>query len=414
MGEWDDGSRPMDSLGLYISIPFCRSKCSYCNFASGVYPASEFPAYVERLCEDAGAIRGWAERHQAALPETVDSIYFGGGTPSILPATLLQRLFAGIRNQFEVAPAAEITIECAPGQIDDAFLDAMLSSGVNRVSFGVQSFVDREAAVTGRLHNRETALRDVARVKAAGIRSVNLDLIAGLPYQTRDSWMESLEVLVSTGVNHASIYMLEVDEDSRLGRELLAEGGRYHAAAVPDDDAMADMYLAGIEHLAAQGIAQYEISNFARPGAESLHNLKYWQRKPYLGIGVDAHSMLLGRDGHSIRLSTTEDLSEFIAGPRAPIELHLGEAEQMEEEWFLGLRLTEGVRLDVLREKYGSDSVDHFQPIIRELVAEELLEEQAGRVRLTSRGRLISNDVFARFLTAASEDPAPAKLITVI
>ncbi len=148
---------------------------------------------------------------------------------------------------------AEITIECAPGQIDDAFLAAMLSCGVNRVSFGVQSFVDREAAVTGRLHNRETALRDVERVRAAGIRSVNLDLIAGLPYQTTDSWKESLEVLVSAGVNHASIYMLEVDEDSRLGRELLADGGRYHAAAVPDDDAMADMYLAGIEYLAATG-----------------------------------------------------------------------------------------------------------------------------------------------------------------
>ncbi len=192
----------MDSLGLYISIPFCRSKCSYCNFASGVYPASEFPAYVDRLCEDLGAIRGWAERHQAVLPGEVDSIYFGGGTPSILPPSLLQRLFTGIRDQFQVAPSAEITIECAPGQIDDAFLDAMLSCGVNRVSFGVQSFVDREAAVTGRLHNRETALRDVARVRAAGIRSVNLDLIAGLPYQTMDSWMESLQVLVNTGVNH--------------------------------------------------------------------------------------------------------------------------------------------------------------------------------------------------------------------
>ncbi len=208
--------------------------------------------------------------------------------------------------------------------------------------------------------------------------------------------------------------MLEVDEDSRLGRELLADGGRYHAAAVPDDDAMADMYLAGIEYLAAQGIAQYEISNFARPGAESIHNLKYWQRKPYLGLGVDAHSMLLGKDGHCMRLSTTEDLNEFIAGPRAPIELHLGEAEQMEEEWFLGLRLAEGVRLDTLREKYGSDSVNHFLPVLGELIAEKLLEEHAGRVRLTSRGRLISNDVFAHFLACESEDPLSTKLITVI
>lgn len=404
----------MDSLGLYISIPFCRSKCSYCNFASGVYPTSAFPGYVDRLCEDLSGFRAWAQRQHAVLPRRVDSIYFGGGTPSIMPPDLLRRLFAAIREHFRVAPAAEITIECAPGQIDDGFLDAMQACGVNRVSFGVQSFVDREAAVTGRLHNREVALRDVVRVQAAGIRSVNLDLIAGLPYQTMDSWKESLRTLVGTGVSHASIYMLEVDEDSRLGRELLADGGRYHAGAVPDDDAMADMYLAAIDYLGEQGIAQYEISNFARPGAESRHNLKYWQRKPYLGIGVDAHSMLLGEDGHAIRLSTTEVLPEYLDGPGAPVELHLGDVEQMEEEWFLGLRLAKGVSLAALARKYGSSEVNAFRPVIDELLDEKMLEKQADRVRLTSRGRLISNDVFARFLASDSEDATHRDLISVI
>ena len=154
---------------------------------------------------------------------------------------------------------------------------------------------------------------------AAGIASVNVDLIAGLPYQTMASWEESLKTLAATGANHASLYMLEVDEDSRLGRELLAEGGRYHAASVPTDDAMADMYLAGIDYLGGQGIAQYEISNFAREGAESRHNLKYWQRAAYLGLGVDAHSMLVGRDGHTIRLATSENLDDFLENPRDPV-----------------------------------------------------------------------------------------------
>ena len=404
----------MDSLGLYISIPFCRSKCSYCNFASGVYPVSALPGYINRLCEDLQGARMRAEEQQAVLPRRVDSIYLGGGTPSILPPELLQRLFAEIHRQFRVAPSAEITIECAPGQMEDAFLEGMLACGVNRVSFGVQSFINREAAVTGRLHNREIAIRDVARVLAAGVASVNVDLIAGLPYQTMESWKESLETLISTGANHASIYMLEVDEDSRLGRELMSSGSRYHAAAVPDDEAMADMYLAAIDFLQEQGIEQYEISNFARPGAESRHNLRYWQRQPYLGVGVDAHSMLIGKDARSIRLAIADDLGDYLEAPRDPVVVHLSEVEQMEEEWFLGLRLAKGVSLGALTRQYGGERVSAFRPLLSELLDEKLLEKYAGRLRLTSRGRLISNDVFARFIAETSEQPANSQLISVV
>ena len=403
-----------DSLGVYLSIPFCRSKCSYCNFASGVYPASAFPRYVERLSDDLRHSCKLAERLEAELPERVDSIYFGGGTPSILPPELFRGVFAAIRSEFRVSKTAEITIECAPGQIDDAFLAAMVECGVNRVSFGVQSFVDREAAVTGRLHNRETAIRDVERVLGAGIESVNVDLIAGLPYQTMESWGESLKTLAGTGANHASLYMLEVDEDSRLGRELLADGGRYHAASVPTDDAMADMYLAGIDYLQGQGIEQYEISNFAREGAESQHNLKYWQRAPYLGLGVDAHSMLLGRDGHTIRLATSENLDDYLQNPRDPADLHLSEVEQLEEEWFLGLRLTKGVNLMALARRYGRDTIAAFRPQIDALVAEELLEKDGSWLRLTSRGRLMSNEVFGRFIAAGGVPEPDRNLISVV
>jgi oxygen-independent coproporphyrinogen III oxidase len=405
--------KAMDSLGLYISIPFCRSKCSYCNFASGVYPASAFPHYVERLIADMEGSAAWAASRQAVLPGKVDSIYFGGGTPSILPANLLRRLFQAIRGHFKVAASAEITVECAPGQLDDSALEGMTGCGVNRISFGVQSFIDREAAVTGRLHNREIALRDLKRVKAAGIASVNVDLIAGLPYQTMESWKESLETLAAAGANHASIYMLEVDEDSRLGRELLAEGGKYHAGSVPGDDAIADMYDVAIEFLQGQGISQYEISNFAKAGCESRHNLKYWQRRPYLGLGVDAHSMVLGEDGHGIRLSISDDLNEYLAGPREPAILHLSEVEELEEEWFLGLRLARGVNLASLSSRYGRSAIAAFRPVLDELIAEELLVKDGSRVRLTSRGQLISNDVFARFIAASLEGARDHDLITV-
>ena len=281
-----------DALGLYISIPFCRSKCTYCNFASGVYPASEHTRYVERLIEDLRSAAGSVTRMGVTLPRRVDTVYLGGGTPSLLAPELLARLFAAMRAEFDLGPDAEITVECAPGQIADETLDALVRAGVNRVSLGVQSFIDREAATSGRLHTRAAVEEDLRRLRAAGIANLNLDLIAGLAGQTFASWDESLAALIGSGVPHASVYMLEVDEDSRLGREMLAHGARYHAGLVPTDDAIAQMYSVAIDRLAAAGLRQYEISNFCRPGFASRHNLRYWQRRPYLGLGLDASSML--------------------------------------------------------------------------------------------------------------------------
>ncbi len=281
-----------DALGIYISIPFCRSKCTYCNFASGVYPASEHGRYVERVIEDLRGAGDWAARMGVELPRRVDTVYLGGGTPSLLAPELLERLFAAMRAEFDFEPEAEITVECAPGQIAEETLAALAAAGVNRVSLGVQSFIDREAAVSGRLHNRAMVEEDLRRLRAAGIANLNVDLIAGLAGQTFASWEESLAALVESGVPHASVYMLEVDEDSRLGREVLGGGARYYAGMVPADDAIAQMYATAIERLGQAGLEQYEISNFSRPGFESRHNLRYWQRRPYLGLGLDASSML--------------------------------------------------------------------------------------------------------------------------
>jgi oxygen-independent coproporphyrinogen-3 oxidase len=316
---------------------------------------------------------------------------------------LLRHLFSSVRAEFQVAESAEITLECAPGQLEDEFLDAIVECGVNRVSFGVQSFIDREAAITGRLHTQEIALRDINRVRRVGIRSVNADLIAGLPHQTAQSWRESLDVLKSSGVDHASIYMLEVDEDSRLGRELLDGGGRYHAGAVPTDELTADFYLEAVEVLGRYGLAQYEISNFARPGAAAVHNRKYWLRKPYLGFGLDAHSMLRCADGSAVRFQTGDDLAAFLDGAAWEDVQHVSQRQALEEAWFLGLRLNEGVSVAALEREFGEVDAHRYDDEISELQTMGLMERFQGRVRVTERGRLMSNEVFERFVGETAE-----------
>src|SRR5580704_12926027 len=317
----------MNSLGIYISVPFCRAKCTYCNFASGVSSVAAHEQYVARVCED---IRSLRQRPTcAAIPGQVDSIYLGGGTPSVLSPALVRQLAHTLRQEFDISPAAEITLECAPGQLDDPALDAMLAFGVNRISFGVQSLVDREAAATGRFHTRQVVLSDLERVRSAGLHNLSIDLIAGMPHQTAASWQESLEVLAATGVEHDSIYMLEIDEDSRLGRELLAGGSRYHAGAVPSEELTADLYESAIAFLGQNGLHQYEISNFARSGCQSRHNLKYWRRQPYLGFGLDAHSMLRTPQGSALRFSNTAVLAEYLRSPEPAEELRrLSPAEE--------------------------------------------------------------------------------------
>ncbi len=401
-------------LGLYLSIPFCRSKCTYCNFASGVYPPSEHSQYVERLIEDLSGASEQAERMRVELPCTVDTIYLGGGTPSLLEPDLIERLFRAIRGNFDVRPDAEITVECAPGQLPEDTLAGMAAAGVNRVSLGVQSFVDREAAMSGRLHTREIVWRDIRRLRAAGISNLNVDLIAGLAGQTMASWAESLDCLIGCGVPHASVYMLEVDADSRLGREILARGTRYRAGLVPSDEAIAAMYSMAIERLSAAGIEQYEISNFARPEYRSKHNLRYWSRRPYLGVGLDASSMLRALEpagDHApaavLRATTTDDLNAYLGG-RFEIESEwLDAAQQHEEAWFLGLRLNSGVDVAAIEREFGAELAGAAREKAKELAERGLLMVEGEIVPLTARGRLLSNEVFQEFLDLNAESVTP-------
>ncbi len=414
-------------LGIYVSVPFCRTKCSYCNFASDVFSRTLFERYVARLAEDMAHAPATAEQMGGRFERAADSVYLGGGTPSLLEPEQLRRLFRAVRANFDVAPEAEITVECAPGTLKPEMLETLASCGVNRVSLGVQSFVDEEAASVARLHTRQVVLDDIARLRAAGISNLNVDLIAGLPHQTAESWDFSLNEVIATGVPHVSVYMLEIDEDSRLGRELIAGGAKYHAHFVPDEDLTADLYVRACERLESAGVRQYELSNFAREGFASRHNLKYWTRQPYMGFGVDAHSMLdavvdpyvllrghqhedaeggerpcavTAADLDSVRFSTSDSLDEYLKG--APlIRTPVSSGEAREEAFFLGLRLNEGVDVSEVAVRFGLHP--EMRAAIAELIGEGLLEKSGSRISLTPRGRLLSNEVFARFI--ASREP---------
>jgi oxygen-independent coproporphyrinogen-3 oxidase len=403
-------------VGIYISVPFCKAKCTFCNFASGVFGGERMQQYVGRLCAEIRGARSVAEGLEASLPRAVDTIYFGGGTPSLLSSGQFDEIFRHLRGEFDVASDAEITLECAPGQLSDETLNALLGHGMNRISFGVQSFVDGETAAVGRLHTRLQCETQFARVRAAGLREINVDLIAGLPHQTEESWRYSVEEAIACGAPHISVYLLEVDEESRLGREMLEQGSRYGAAAVPGEDEAADWYQHACGVLGAAGVHQYEISNFARDGHCSRHNLKYWQRQPYVGFGLDAHSMLLTADA-AVRFANTSDLDLYLGNDAVitpfPLLEHdrratvpevdvVGRDEAFEESLFLGLRLVEGVDLNHLRGQFGDAMLQDAMSSLLDVRDAGLLELSANRIRLTPRGRLVSNEVFSRLLVTAA------------
>jgi oxygen-independent coproporphyrinogen III oxidase len=356
--------------GVYISYPFCAQKCTFCNFASGVFPREAEARYLDALRAE---IRGHAWEWR---PETV---YLGGGTPGNMRPEALASVLALVPGG---PPWAEATIEAAPGSIDPDRARAWAACGINRASLGVQSFVEREIRRTGRKHTAQTVAAELGILREAGIRNVNIDLIAGLSGQTEAGWRESLDWIARLAPEHVSVYMLEVDEDSRLGKEILGGGARYGAAETPGEDETATFYEMAVERLAAMGIARYEISNFARPGFESRHNLKYWKLEPYAGFGADAHSF----DGR-VRRQNPESIDEYLAQRGG--EIH--EAHPDEERFFVGLRLMAGIRP-------GPEEWRRFERPIRRFVEAGLLETADGVLRLTGRGVLLSNEVFQEFL----------------
>src|SRR5437879_2997606 len=300
----------MRKLGIYVQVPFCQTKCTYCNFHTGVVASSRFAPYVEAVCREIREHRellkavgvDWHGRlgRSGAVPQgrngeiagedlVVDTVYIGGGTPSLLDPANLQNILDAIRSTF-TAELAEVTLEADPETIEAKKAAAWVRAAINRVSFGLQSFSDKELVAAGRMHRRADIFRAVPILREAGIRNISFDLIAGLPHQSKASWRQSLDELGTLSPEHVSVYLLEIDEESRLGKELLQGGGKYSAGAVPSEDEMVDYYEMAQKGLRAAGYHHYEISNWAKPGFESRHNLKYWRREAYLGFAAGAHS----------------------------------------------------------------------------------------------------------------------------
>lgn len=361
--------------GVYVSYPFCAQKCTFCNFASGVFSRDLEREYLDALVGEI-SVRDWPWR-----PETV---YLGGGTPSRLDPAGLERILKAIPGR----PWREATLEVAPGNVTRERADAWRSGGVNRVSLGVQSFVQSELARTGRRHTAEVVAQEISVLREAGIENFNVDLIAGLPGQTLRSWRASLEWIERLAPPHVSVYMFETDEDSRLGREVILNGARYGAPEVPGDDLTADLYETAVEQLAGMGIPRYEISNFARGGFESLHNMKYWRLEPYLGFGADAHSF----DG-LVRFQNVEEPREYVdrIRSRKSPRLKSEPSNPAEERFMIGLRLTRGIRPE-------PSDWSEFETPIRRFVNDGLLLREGDLLRLSNRGVLLSNEVLAEFI----------------
>jgi oxygen-independent coproporphyrinogen III oxidase len=384
-------------LGIYIQVPFCQTKCTYCNFHTGVVSRDRYAPYADAVCREIAASSGTGT---LVYPEArrpcagVDTVYFGGGTPSLLDPSALTEILSALGGSFEFSAQPEITLEADPETITPENSSAWLRAGFNRISLGAQSFNDRELQAAGRMHRRADIFRAMEILRAAGFVNISMDFIAGLPHQSRESWEASINELLRLRPEHVSIYMLEIDEGSRLGRESLAGGGRYSVQSVPEDDAIADFYESACARLADAGYDHYEISNWALPSFRSRHNLKYWRREPYLGLGAGAHSF----DGRA-RWANVHDSARYVAlvgqgiSPREQFEI-LTPAQALEEELFLGLRQLEGIDLGRIERAYGVPLAARFAP----LRSQGLVEFDGTRLRLSPARLAVSNEVFVSLL----------------
>ncbi len=374
------------AAGVYLHIPFCRSRCSYCDFATDVWRSGEaVERYVSALCAE-------LERYEPPKggTPTIDTIYFGGGTPSLLTPEQVAQILDSIRKRFAVASNSEITMEMNPATVTSETLAAYRKLGINRASFGVQTFDDRTLKLLARGHDANDARITFRMLRDAGFDNISFDLIAGLPDQTLSDWERNLREAVAMQPEHLSLYLLEIHEGTPLAEQV--RSGRQPR---PDEQLAAEMYELMTETLAAAGYHQYEISNFAKPGSEARHNSKYWQLEPVYGFGVSAHSF----DG-TFRYANDRDTAAYVR-----LIESLGSAEVMREKIdpasefvFLGLRMNTGIDLADYSRRFGRDLVSSFADDLSRLAAADLIDIQPGRLRLTEKGMLYSNEVFEIFV----------------
>jgi len=375
---------------LYLHIPFCVRKCSYCDFVSFEQSESSSAGYVDLLLEELNL------RSKLLAPQVVSTIYFGGGTPSLLSPALISSLLAAARNHFSVEASAEITLEVNPGTVTLASLEGYLAAGVNRLSIGIQSLDDRQLETLGRIHSEAEARQAFTLARTAGYSNIGIDLMHGLPGQTLDAWQVTLQEAMSMMPEHISVYGLSVEDGTPFAKK--AQQGELH---LPDEELAAAMFELTAASLRRAGYEHYEISNFARPGCRSRHNQVYWQRGSYLGFGAGAHSFL-NFHGYGERWENPATLAEYAAavnGKELPdTEMELTRKEAMSEFMFLGLRLLEGVDKEDFVRKFGLELEEVFPNVADTLSRKGLLQEQGSMLRLTSKGLLLANLVMQEFV----------------
>jgi oxygen-independent coproporphyrinogen-3 oxidase len=397
------------SLGIYIHIPFCESKCSYCNFASGVYPESMIQPYLNALREEihaAGAICRELGIAQGEIDSrVVDTVYFGGGTPSLLSTERIAGIIPVLKEVFVLAGDVEMTLEVNPGTVSPEKVKAHIAMGVNRVSIGMQTFQDHLLRRIGRSHSVADSIKTYQLYRESGIENISLDLILGLPAQNQQEWSDNLEQVQRLNPEHISMYILEVHENTHFGkvygppRTLVNQESEVATLPdLPDDDMVEAFYFQAVESFTQGNWRQYEISNFARPGFESRHNLKYWTDRPFLGFGCGAYSYLDGK-----RWGNERSVGRYIElmgqNQQAIVSRQdLNEAERQEEALFLGLRLMSGIGLDSFQERFGFDLRSRFRSNIDHLLDAGLIEMNPDSLRLTPRGWMLSNEVFTEFM----------------
>jgi len=385
----------VNSLGLYVHVPFCSAICNYCNFNRGLFDAALKVRYVEAVLAEIrhSGLNSCVARQSSDLRPAADTIYFGGGTPSLLESEEIAQIIDACVRSFDVAADREVTLEANPETVTSARLAAFRAAGVTRLSFGVQSFREDELQRLSRLHSADRARAAVAEARAAGFDNVSLDLMMWLPQQRVEEWLESVDEALALAPAHLSLYLLEVYPNAPLKDEM----ARARWSQAPDDDAAA-MYLTAMERLEAAGYEQYEISNVARPGRRSRHNLKYWTDGEWLGFGCGAHST---RDGVRWRnvAATDEYIGRIQRGEPTAVEVRqLSPRERLGDALFTGLRLVEGIDLVDISRRYGVDVWQRYGRELDPFVETGVLRREGPRLRLTREGMLLAHEVMAVFV----------------
>jgi oxygen-independent coproporphyrinogen-3 oxidase len=397
------------TLGLYIHLPFCQSKCHYCDFASGVYPRELEVPYLRALRQEILSLERISAQvgisSEQLTCSLVDTIYLGGGTPSFIAGEHIMGLMRQLRQVLRIAPNPEVTIEVNPGSADSRKIDSYLEAGINRISIGMQTFQNQLLSQIGRSHCAEDALNTFQLFRERGLSNISVDIMAGLPGQTREHWKKNLQTVQFLDPDHVSMYLLEIHENTQFGKIYggAISGGFQRnesrlTAELPSEDLIEWFYLESIQDLDSSGYRQYEISNFAKPGFESRHNLKYWLGRPYLGLGCSAHSCVDGKRWANER--SVGRYVELIQNQSHAVDVQAVQTshECLEETIFLSLRLTQGLDLAAFKKNFGFEFTEHYRKQLECLQESQLIKLSSDRLWLTPKGNLLSNEVFTELL----------------